>query len=94
MTNYTQTLFSSSSDEWNTPQSVFDELDREFHFTLDPCATAENTKCMKFYTKEQDGLENEWGGREYSVTRRIHKSINGWRSVTGNLSNQIQLWFC
>lgn len=55
-------LFSSNSDEWSTPQTVFDELDREFHFTLDPCATAENTKCLKYYTKEQDGLQNSWGG--------------------------------
>ena len=50
-------LFTSDSDEWSTPQAFYDLLDREFHFTLDPCATAENAKCAKFYTKEDNGLD-------------------------------------
>ena len=28
-------LFSSKSDEWSTPQTLFDTLNEEFHFTLD-----------------------------------------------------------
>ena len=39
------TLFSSKTNLWATPQEFFDELDAEFHFTLDPCATPENAKC-------------------------------------------------
>lgn len=58
----TEVLWSSKSDEWSTPQYLFDELDREFHFTLDPCADAENHKCDRYYTKEQDGLKQSWGG--------------------------------
>lgn len=38
-------LFSSASDEWETPQALFDELNKEFHFTLDVCATEKNRKC-------------------------------------------------
>ena len=34
-----------SSDEWQTPQWLFDELNKEFRFTCDACATRENTKC-------------------------------------------------
>mgnify|MGYP001600450492 CR=1 FL=1 len=30
-------LFSSLSPHWSTPASVYEELDAEFHFTLDPC---------------------------------------------------------
>ena len=33
----TDIMFSSKSDEWTTPQALFDELDSEFHFDLDPC---------------------------------------------------------
>ena len=55
-------LFSSNSDEWATPLSVYDELDREFHFNLDPCATVENHKCSRYYTEEDNGLEQNWGG--------------------------------
>lgn len=56
-------LYSSNSDIWATPQKVFDELNAEFHFTLDPCAIAENAKCSKFYTPEDDGLLQDWGGQ-------------------------------
>ena len=56
------TLFSSASCEWETPQDIFDSLDSEFHFTLDPCATDENHKCKKYYTKAHDGLMQDWGG--------------------------------
>lgn len=55
-------IFSSNSDEWATPQAIFEELNKEFHFTLDPCATAMNAKCSKFFTKEDDGLAQNWGG--------------------------------
>ncbi len=58
----TRGMFTSSTGEWSTPQSVFDALDAEFHFTLDACATSENAKCAKFYAKEQDGLVQEWPG--------------------------------
>lgn len=56
--------FSSASDEWATPQHIFDALHAEFCFDLDPCATAENAKCAKFFTREQDGLLQQWGGGE------------------------------
>ena len=56
--------FSSQTNEWATPQAFFDELNKEFHFTLDPCATEGNHKCPLYYTKEQDGLSQDWGGAE------------------------------
>ena len=55
-------LYSSKSDEWSTPDDFFQMLDSEFHFNLDPCATPENHKCEKYYTKEQNGLTKPWGG--------------------------------
>lgn len=61
-------LFSSNSDMWATPQALFDILNNEFHFTLDPCAVKENAKCEFFYSPEQDGLKQDWGGKLCSVT--------------------------
>lgn len=55
-------MFSSATDEWATPQAFFDELNGEFHFTLDPAANEANHKCEKFFTKEQNGLACPWGG--------------------------------
>lgn len=42
-------MFSSKTDVWATPQRFFDELNREFNFELDVCATPENAKCRRFY---------------------------------------------
>ena len=55
-------LYVCNSYEWTTPQELFDKLNDEFHFTLDPCSTDENAKCRKHYTKEQDGLKQDWTG--------------------------------
>ena len=55
-------LFSSNTDEWATPQDFFDKLNAEFHFDLDVCATKENAKCKRFFTKEHDGLKQDWKG--------------------------------
>lgn len=56
--------FSSASVEWATPQDTFDELNRKWGpFELDVCATPENAKCPRFYTKEQDGLLLPWVGK-------------------------------
>ena len=55
-------MFSSKSVEWPTPQPLFDNLDKEFHFTLDPAATKENAKCENYYTVEDNGLMQPWTG--------------------------------
>ena len=57
-------LFSSNSDEWATPQDVFQDLNNEFHFTLDPCASDQNHKCAHYYTKNNSGLLKDWGGEQ------------------------------
>lgn len=54
--------FESASVEWTTPAEIFDPLNKEFGFTLDVAATAENTKCNQFYNKETDGLNSPWSG--------------------------------
>ena len=55
-------LFTSKTDDWATPQDFFNELNKEFNFTLDVCASEENAKCAQYFTKEIDGLKQEWHG--------------------------------
>jgi phage N-6-adenine-methyltransferase len=55
-------LFSSNTDEWETPQWLFDQLDEEFGFELDVCVLPHNAKCEKFFTPENNGLAQEWKG--------------------------------
>lgn len=57
-----EAMFTSKTNEWATPQAFFDELDKEFNFTLDPCATPQNAKCARYFTKEIDGLSQSWRG--------------------------------
>jgi phage N-6-adenine-methyltransferase len=54
--------FSSATAEWATPQDVFVELDAEFGFELDVCATAGNAKCDRYFTQADDGLAQAWRG--------------------------------
>src|SRR3990167_6493763 len=55
-------MMSSQTDNWATPWSVFLPLDKEFRFTLDACAGADNCKVPMYYSKEQDGLAQKWEG--------------------------------
>lgn len=55
-------MFTSKTEEWATPIDFFKKVDKEFKFTLDVCATAENAKCNNFYTKEDNGLNKAWEG--------------------------------
>lgn len=54
--------FTSKSNEWETPQDLFDRLNEEFKFTLDAAATPENAKCDRFFTYIQNGLAQSWEG--------------------------------
>jgi site-specific DNA-methyltransferase (adenine-specific) len=54
-------LFSKASDEWETPQWLFDLLDREFHFDYDLACTKKNCKCQcGIFVPEQDALIFPW----------------------------------
>lgn len=55
-------VFSAKSDEWETPQDLFDQLDQEFHFELDCAATYENKKCARYLS---DALEVDWSSMNW-----------------------------
>lgn len=68
-------LFSSNSDEWATPQKLFDELNAEFNFSIDLAATRGNNKCEKFITEVEDSLSVGW------------HVLNGWLWLNPPYSN-------
>ena len=70
--------FSSDSNEWATPKGLFDILDEEFLFTLDPCATKDNAKCSKFYTQEDDGLSQDWSNERVFMNPPYGREIGKW----------------
>ena len=74
----TDVMFSSKSDLWSTPQYLFDELNKEFNFNLDPCANEENHKCEKYFDKSIDGLSQDWGGRRVYCNPPYGREIGLW----------------
>lgn len=71
-------LFSSDNEVWSTPQFFYDELNKEFGFNLDPCANSENAKCDKYFTKEQNGLIQDWGGYTVFCNPPYGRKISDW----------------
>jgi hypothetical protein len=49
-------------NEAGTPWEVFETLHREYRFTIDICATAENAKLPRYLTIEDDALTTDWSG--------------------------------
>ena len=95
MSKLTRGLFTSNTDEWATPQAVFDELNSEFHFTLDPCATPDNAKCPNYYTKDANGLLQNWGGKTCSAPRHTERlSKTGCGNVQRRQGNPERRWLC
>lgn len=70
--------YSSKTCEWETPNELFNRLDSEFHFTVDVCATAENAKCPRYYTKEQDGLVQDWTGETVWCNPPYGREMQKW----------------
>lgn len=63
---------------WETPQKLFDALDSKYHFTLDPCALPENAKCEKYFTPEDDGLSQNWGGQRVFCNPPYGRELGAW----------------
>jgi phage N-6-adenine-methyltransferase len=74
----TKGMMSSKTSEWATPQDLFDSLNAEFHFTLDPCCTHENAKCAKHFTVTEDGLGQSWAGEVVFMNPPYGREIGVW----------------
>lgn len=70
--------FSSKTNEWATPQALFDDLNEEFKFTLDPCATNKNKKVAYYFTSRDDGLKQDWGKHTVFMNPPYGREIGKW----------------
>lgn len=57
-------MFSSKTVEWGTPRELIEWVEKQMGapFDLDVCASPENAKAPRFFTKEQNGLAQKWEG--------------------------------
>lgn len=83
-----EAMFTSKTNEWATPQAFFDELNKKFNFTLDPCATPQNAKCARYFTKEIDGLSQSWRGEIVFCNPPYGRDLSKWvaKAYTETLS--------
>lgn len=71
----------SNKDDWETPQALFDQLNEEFHFTLDAASNDQNAKCEHHYTAENSGLEHSWGGVPMFLSTPWGVDVSGFRPI-------------
>lgn len=70
--------YSSDRMDWETPQELFDQLDAEFHFTLDAASSDANHKCKKYYTRENSAFDHSWGGESVFCNPPYGRTISEW----------------
>lgn len=70
--------YNGNGRHWATPPEVFEPLHEEFKFTLDACATPENAKLPRYYTEEQNGLEQSWAGERVFMNPPYGREIYPW----------------
>ena len=83
----TKAMFSRESDEWETPQDLYDALNLEFKFSLDAAATQENRKCLHYIPRESDALTAPWfdivGTKPIWLNPPYSRSGSSWKKHTG-----------
>lgn len=78
-TDKTYAVKNTHKQEWETPQGLFDDLNKEYGFTLDAAASDKNHKCKKYYTERVDGLLQDWKGETVFCNPPTgHKSFKLW----------------
>ncbi len=79
---------SSATDDWATPVDFFKAQDAIHHFTLDVCASADNAKCAKYFTRETNGLAQNWGGEICWMNPPYGRTIAQWMKKAYEESQQ------
>jgi len=74
----TDLMFSSEDTSWETPSLLFNTLNSEFNFTLDPCCTKSTAKCNKYYTEKENGLIQDWSQDVVFVNPPYGRQVKFW----------------
>lgn len=63
---------------WATPPEIFEPLNAEFAFELDPCATPATAKCARYFTESDDGLAQVWAPARVFMNPPYGREIPAW----------------
>lgn len=90
----TKGLFTSRTEEWETPKYVFTALNSKFQFQVDVCATSENAKCKTYFDKSVDGLQRDWSPFRCWMNPPYGKNISKWMKKAFEESQRGALVVC
>jgi len=65
-------LMMRKSVKWATPPDLYEELDREFNFTLDPCPIDWDS------STHPDGLQMDWTGQRVYCNPPYGRGVDAW----------------
>jgi phage N-6-adenine-methyltransferase len=71
-------MLSSASEEWATPPVLFERWHERYNFTIDVCATPQNAKCSRYWTKEDNALSQDWAGERCWMNPPYGRTISHW----------------
>ena len=74
----TSGMMSSNTVHWGTPKHIFNQLDDEFHFTVDVCASDGEEMMSRHFNPEMDGLKQDWDGEVAWMNPPYGKEIGKW----------------
>lgn len=70
----------SNRQDWQTPPELFAKLDARFDFVVDAAASEKNALCKLYWTKETDGLKQDW------------TALHGWIFCNPPYGKDTKLW--
>lgn len=70
--------FSSADTRWSTPRALFADLHEEFGFTIDVCASSENSCLPRFWTERDEALMRSWEGERVWMNPPYGRQIGRW----------------
>ncbi len=87
-------VLSSATDDWATPQDLFDYYNAIYNFDLDVCASDENAKCGRYFTEDINGLMQPWAPSKCWMNPPYGKAIGEWVRKAWEESRQGALVVC
>ena len=87
-------MYTSNTDEWETPQKLFEELKKEFGLHIDSCATKQNAKCNLYWDKEADGLQQDWDNHHIWMNPPYGREIGKWVEKASKIKGKNGLVVC
>ncbi|EBW7358890.1 phage N-6-adenine-methyltransferase [Salmonella enterica subsp. enterica serovar Ibadan] len=79
---------------WRTPQPIYDNLDRKYHFVGDVAASADNHLHENYLTEQEDALTVDWSkrfGTGFKWCNPPYDNIGPWIEKAASESSTVML---